>query len=63
MNAMWQSYPSIDDAVAVEKIRRNTFNLECVALEKVDGSNFAFETNGDIIQYYSRNKALGHEDN
>ena len=37
--------------------------MECVAFEKVDGSNFAFETEGKSVKYYSRSNAIGHQDN
>ena len=56
LSAMCQTYPTTDDMLAVEKIRRATSGLECVALEKVDGKNFAFETEGKSVKYYSRRK-------
>ena len=56
--AMWQKYPTIDDTVDVEKIRRSAAGLQCVAVEKVDGSNFAFESDGREVIYYSRNRRI-----
>jgi len=58
----WQRYPSIDaaDHEQVAKIRRATEGqpVEFVGVEKVHGSNFAFETDGQTIQYFSRNRRL-----
>ena len=60
---MWQTYPTIDDMVDVEKIRRNAAGLECVAVEKVDGSNFAFESDGTTVLYYSRSQRIEQHEN
>lgn len=58
----WERYPSLNDVdlEQVEKIRsavRGT-GAEFVALEKVHGSNFAFETDGRAVAYFSRNRGL-----
>lgn len=58
----WAKYPSINDVdlQQVEKIRHAVHgtDIEFVALEKVHGSNFAFETDGGAVSYYSRNRRL-----
>jgi len=58
----WERYPSLNDVdlEQVERIRsavRGT-DAEFVALEKVHGSNFAFETDGRAVTYFSRNRSL-----
>jgi len=61
----WTRYPSINDADLdqVDKVRREAgLAVEFVALEKVHGSNFAFETDGRGIEYYSRSKRLGKDE-
>ena len=59
----WREYSSIDDMENVEKVRRNSEGLEYIALEKVDGSNFAFETDGKAIEYFSRTRHIEKHEN
>ena len=62
----WREYPSIDDKVDLDKILRNSKGIwEFVAIENVDGCNFAFECTGDAenILYYSRKKRIDHHAN
>lgn len=60
----WLKYPPINDAdlEQVEKIHRelqlHDMGGEFVALEKVHGSHFAFETDGRGITYFSRKQRL-----
>merc|ERR1719414_2866721 len=58
----WQRYPSINDVDLdqVDEIRRAVrgSDIEFVAVEKVHGSNFAFETDGRSIDYFSRSRRL-----
>ena len=59
---MWQAYPSIDDMNDVDRIRRHSVGAgDYVAVEKVDGSNFALEFNGEGVLYYSRNKQVSYD--
>merc|ERR1719203_234301 len=61
-----QKYPSINDAdlVQVDKIHKSVqgTDVEFVAVEKVHGSNFAFEFDGRSIEYFSRNRRLEKEE-
>lgn len=56
----WAKYPSLNDAdlVQVRKVQQAAVGAEFVATEKVHGSNFAFETDGVGISYFSRNNRL-----
>jgi len=62
----WTKYPSINDAdlETVAKIQGAVSGrgVEFVALEKVHGSNFAFETDGHSILHFSRNKRLDKDE-
>lgn len=63
---MWRQYPSINgvELEQVEKIRLAVQGkgIEFVAVEKVHGSNFAFETDGQSISYFSRTRRLVPEE-
>ena len=54
----WREYSTIDDMADLEKIQRSSGELEYIALEKVDGCNIAFETDGIAIEYFSRKQRL-----
>lgn len=66
MECKWEKYPSINDVdlAQVEKIRNDlgASSAEFVALVKVHGSNFAFETDGQSIAYFSRNRRIAAEE-
>lgn len=65
-HSQWERYPSINDVDLwqLHKIRTDVEGSDVVfvALEKVHGSNFAFETNGVSVQYFSRNRRLDRQE-
>ena len=66
---MWCRYPDIDQASEhhINKInttvRSEGSDAEFVVLEKVDGNNFAFETDGRVVTYFSRERQLDKDAN
>ena len=60
---MWCRYPDIDQASEhhINKInttvRSEGSDAEFVVLEKVDGSNFAFVTDGNTVTYFPRKRS------
>jgi len=63
--SVWAKYPSIENCQRPDMVERLAATaaaigeVDWVATEKVHGSNFCFETDGEVVEYASRSSRIG----